>query len=83
MLQHSDDDSKIIPGHGPLASRADLQSYREMLVTAYARLLKFKNEGKSAAEAVAAKPLKDLKAKWGGAIFTADKWIDVIYPVVF
>ncbi|MDH3759628.1 MAG: MBL fold metallo-hydrolase [Gammaproteobacteria bacterium] len=83
MLQITDADSRIIPGHGPLAGRAELQAYREMLASAYARLLKLKNEGKSADQAVAEKPLKDLEAKWGGGIFTADKWIGVVYPAVF
>lgn len=83
MLQITDADSRIIPGHGPLAGRAQLQAYREMLASAYARLLKLKNEGKSADQAVAEKPLKDLEAKWGGGIFTADKWIGVVYPAVF
>lgn len=83
ILRSTDDASKIIPGHGPLGGRADLQAYREMLANAYARLLKLKNEGKTAEEAVTQKPLQDLEAKWGGGIFTADKWIEVVYPAVF
>ncbi len=65
------------------ASHADLQAYREMLANAYARLLKLKNSGKTVEEAVTEKPLRDLEAKWGGGIFTTDKWIEVVYPAVF
>jgi len=39
--------------------------------------------GNTAAEAVTKKRLKDLEKKWGGGIFAADKWIDVMYPAVF
>jgi len=83
LLAHTDSDSKIIPGHGPLANRADLQRYRDMLAIAYERLLKLKNQGVSAEDAVLQKPLKDFEADWGGGIFTADKWIGVVYPAVF
>ena len=83
MLALTDDNSKIIPGHGPLASRADLQSYREMLVIANDRLRALKNQGLSAEDAVAKTPLRDLQAKWGGGIFTADKWISIVYPAVY
>jgi len=83
ILALTDDNSKIIPGHGPLGSRADLQRYRDMLAIAYERLLKLKNQGVSAEDAVLQAPLEDLEADWGGGIFTADKWIGVVYPAVF
>ena len=83
ILALTDDNSKIIPGHGPLGSRADLQRFRDMLAIAYERLLKLKNQGVSAEDAVLQAPLEDLEADWGGGIFTADKWIGVVYPAVF
>ncbi len=83
ILTLTDDESIIIPGHGPLANRADLQHYRDMLAIAYKRLLKLKNQGISAEDAIARTPLEDLKADWGGGIFTTDKWIEVVYPAVF
>jgi glyoxylase-like metal-dependent hydrolase (beta-lactamase superfamily II) len=83
ILALTDNDSKIIPGHGPLANRSDLQAYRDMLAIAYERLLKLKNTGVSAEDAVIQAPLKDLEQEWGGGIFTADKWIGIVYPAVF
>ena len=83
ILALTDGDSKIIPGHGPLGNRTDLQRYRDMLAIAYERLLKLKNQGVSAEDAVLQAPLEDLAADWGGGIFTADKWIGVVYPAVF
>jgi len=83
ILRYTDKHSKIIPGHGPLAAQADLQAYRDMLAQAYERLLKLKNQGNTAAQAVQLQPLQDLEAGWGGGIFTADKWIEVVYPAVF
>jgi cyclase len=83
ILALTDAQSKIIPGHGPLGSREDLQRYRDMLATAYDRLLALKNQGMSVEDAVAKAPLKDLEADWGGGIFSADKWIEIVYSAVY
>lgn len=82
MLALSDDNTKIIPGHGPLADKNALMAYRTMLETAQVRLSKLKREGKSAAEAVASKPLSDLETEWGGGFLPTDKWISIVYDGV-
>jgi glyoxylase-like metal-dependent hydrolase (beta-lactamase superfamily II) len=82
ILTLADDNTKIIPGHGPLADKAQLANYRQMLGMAYERLRKLKAEGKTAQEAVAAKPLADLEPIWGDGMFTSDRWIVVIYSGV-
>ena len=78
ILSLADDKTKIIPGHGPMGDKAKLAGYRQMLRTAYERLRKLKAEGKTAQEAVAAKPLADLEGTWGDGIFTSDRWIEII-----
>jgi len=57
--------TKIIPGHGALASPDDVRAYRDMLVAARDRIQKPVDQGKTADEVVAAKPTADLDAKWG------------------
>ncbi len=83
MLAATDSKSKIIPGHGPLADKVQLQAYRDMLAIAYARLLKLKNAGVSVEDAVIQDPLSDLEAQWGNGIFSGEKWIRITYPSVF
>jgi glyoxylase-like metal-dependent hydrolase (beta-lactamase superfamily II) len=83
ILALSDDKTRIIPGHGPLSNRAELQRYRDMLETAYQRLLKLKQQGLSAQQAIDQKPLQDLEDKWGKVMFNSERWIEVIYPAVF
>ena len=82
ILSLADDKTKIIPGHGPMGDKAQLAGYRQMLWTAYERLRKLKAEGKTAQEAVAAKPLADLEGTWGDGIFNSDRWIEIIYSGV-
>jgi cyclase len=82
VLALVDDNTKIIAGHGPLGDKEQLASYRQMLGIVYERLGKLKAEGKTAQEAVAAKPLADLEATWGEGLFKSDRWIELIYSGV-
>lgn len=82
VLSLADEDTKIIPGHGPLGDKAQLASYRQMLSVAYERLSELKAQGKTSQEAISAKPLADLEDTWGDGIFTSDRWIEIIYSGV-
>lgn len=82
ILALADDDTKIIPGHGPLADKAQLTGFRQMLGVAQQRLGKLKANGLTAQQAVAATPLADLEEAWGHGLFTGDRWIELIYPGV-
>ncbi|TNF45457.1 MBL fold metallo-hydrolase [bacterium] len=79
VLALADGETKIIPGHGPLGDKAQLQAYREMLATAYERLKQLKVKGMNVEQAVGEKPLADLEERWGKGIFTGEKWIGLTY----
>jgi len=64
VIALADDDTILIPGHGPLAKKADLQRTREMIADCYARVRKLVDAGKSAEEIVAANPLADYHDDW-------------------
>ena len=82
ILSLADDNTKIIPGHGPLGDKEQLARYRQMLETSYLRLRKLKSDGKTVQEAIAAKPLADLETEWGDGLFKSDRWIEIIYSGV-
>jgi glyoxylase-like metal-dependent hydrolase (beta-lactamase superfamily II) len=82
VLELADADTLIIPGHGPLGSRAELAASRAMLGTARERLAALKAEGLTAAQAVARRPLADLEERWGKGMFTGDRWIELIWPAL-
>src|SRR6202049_4242178 len=54
ILAQTDEQTKIVPGHGPVATRADLQDYRDMLVQVRQRIKVLITAGKDMEEAVAA-----------------------------
>ena len=71
--------TRIVPGHGPLADKAALVEYHKMLITARDRMAKLVKEGKSEADAVAAKPFADLDAKWAPTELASTNFIRVVY----
>jgi cyclase len=79
LLKMVDANTQIIPGHGPMAKKADLITYRNMLKVAYKELSALKKQGKSFEQAIAANPLKSLDAEWSDGLFKTDKWISLIY----
>lgn len=82
LLAVADANTKIVPGHGPLGSKADLTKFRDMLTAARAKLQKVKASGKSVDEAVAAKPLADLDAVWGKGLIDGPSFIQIAYPAL-
>lgn len=78
ILSLGDDQTKFIPGHGPLMSKADVLAYREMIVTARDRIGKLVAQKKTLEQIVAAKPLADLEGRWGKMI-KADDLIEAAY----
>lgn len=79
MLKMIDDNTKVIPGHGPLATKADLQRYYDMLAASLDRLAQALKDGKSADEVVAAAPLKDLADVWGKGMLNVDLFTRIAY----
>jgi len=70
--------TRIIPGHGPVGTRADLRAYRDMLVTVRDRVKPLVQAGKTPAEVVAAHPLADLDAKWGNGFMKPEKFVEIV-----
>jgi glyoxylase-like metal-dependent hydrolase (beta-lactamase superfamily II) len=57
LIDMADDKTQFLPGHGPLASRADVQKDLDMLTDAEARVKALIDKGMSEEEIVAANPL--------------------------
>jgi cyclase len=79
ILAQTDERTKVVPGHGPVATRADLQAYREMLVQVRQRIQKLIAAGKTMDEVVAAAPTKDFDAKWGSGYLTPDVFTKIVF----
>jgi glyoxylase-like metal-dependent hydrolase (beta-lactamase superfamily II) len=71
--------TKIIPGHGPLASRADLLALREMLATVYPRIRDAARAGKGLEDVQALKPTAEFDAAWGKGFISGPRFVEMIY----
>jgi len=79
ILAQTDEQTKIVPGHGPVATRSDLQDYRDMLVQVRQHIKVLIAEGKTIDEAVAAAPTKDFDAKWGDGYVPPDVFTSMVF----
>jgi cyclase len=61
----ANDQTRIVPGRGPVMSLADLKAQATMYATIYERLTTMLNKGRGPSEAVAAKPTKEFDAQMG------------------
>ncbi|HEX9710565.1 MAG TPA: MBL fold metallo-hydrolase, partial [Candidatus Thermoplasmatota archaeon] len=75
-------ETKVIPGHGELSSRSELQAYRDMLKTIRDRVARAKGEGRTLAEVQASKPSAEWDEKWGGGFIGPDALVEAIYQSV-
>ena len=82
VLGRIDDNTKVIPGHGPLGDKTDLKAYRDMLATVHESMTKLIKAGKNIDEIIAAKPTADFDAKWGGGFLKPDQWVRIVYAVM-
>jgi cyclase len=78
VLGIATDRTKIIPGHGPLGTKADLQAYRDMLATVAARVKKMIAEGRKLEEITAAGVSRDYDDKWGKGFIAPAKFAEMV-----
>jgi len=78
-LSLCDDATKIIPGHGPVMTKADLKVWRDMLVTVRDRLNKMIAQKKTLEQIKAAKPTAEFDARWGQAVVNGDMLVESAY----
>lgn len=79
LISMSDDDTVIIPGHGELASKSDLQATVDMLLDARARVEALVLDGMSEEEVLAANPLADYHDTWNWGFITTERMTQTFY----
>jgi len=80
LLAMSDEDTRFIPGHGPVViGRQELAEYLEMLRVVHARLEKLIGEGKTLDEVIAARPTAEFDEKWGKGFLPPERWVRINY----
>lgn len=79
ILSMADERTKIIPGHGDLASKADLQSALNMLLDAQSRVKALVDAGKSLEAVQADNPLALYHDKWSWDFISTEVMTETLY----
>jgi cyclase len=79
VLKMVDDNTKIIPGHGPLGSKGDLKAYRDMLAAISAGIQRQIKAGKTLEQVVASKPTAKYDEVWGKGFLAPEKFVTMLY----
>ena len=75
MIGLINDSTKVIPGHGQIANRAALRTYRNMLATVRDRVRKQAAAGASLDRILASKPTREFDAEWGKGFIKPDDFV--------
>ena len=79
FLKLGDDQTKIVPGHGALVTKADLQRYHDLLVRVREAVQGEIKAGKTEDQAVADKPLAPIDAQLHTSQMADDYMVKIIY----
>lgn len=80
-LALANDQTKIIPGHGAVATKADLQQYRNMVAEIIAKVEAGIKGGKTLDQIKAEKPADGYGVNASGFI-TADRFVETVYSMI-
>jgi cyclase len=78
VLAIANDQTKIIPGHGAMATKADLQNHRNMIAGVIAKVEAGIKAGKTLDQIKASRPADGYGVKADGFI-TADTFVETVY----
>lgn len=79
MIKAVDGKTKIIPGHGPMATLGDLRAYLAMLGDVNERVSKLVRDGKTLDETQAAQPTGSYDEKWGKGFLKPADFVRMLY----
>lgn len=78
-LARSDAQTIVIPGHGPVATRADLAAYRDMLVAVGRKVREAVEAGRSVDEVLASRPTADFDDRYANGAVNPERFVRVLY----
>lgn len=79
IIALSDNQTKIIAGHGNVANRSELLTHTKMLITIKDRIAKLKKQGKTLAQIQTAHPAKEWEASHNWDFINNEKLVESIY----
>ena len=79
LIDLADDNTRIIPGHGPLGDKQGMQEYLEMLEAVQTRMKKLIAEGKSLEQIIELRPNADYDDAMGKGFINPETFLQILY----
>lgn len=79
ILPQLNDDTKVVPGHGPVTNKAQLAAYAAMLDDISGKVSALLGEGKTLEQIQQAKLTAAYDAEWGRGYFKPDQFVGFVH----
>jgi cyclase len=71
--------TRVVPGHGPVVGKAELQAYHDMLVTVRQRVQDLVRKRRSVDQVLAAAPSREFDERWGKGFISPAVFIQRVF----
>jgi cyclase len=79
ILKKVDNDTTLIPGQGPVATKQDFQNFYNMMASVHQRFSKMIAQGKTLEEIQAAGLTRPYDDAWGKGMLSGSEWLRMLY----
>jgi glyoxylase-like metal-dependent hydrolase (beta-lactamase superfamily II) len=79
ILLLCDQNTKVMPGHGHLSNKVELEEYLKMLVAVRDRITREVKSGKPLDAVIASQPTRDLDPVWGKGFMKPEQFVKIVY----
>ncbi|MEZ5895330.1 MAG: MBL fold metallo-hydrolase [Parvularculaceae bacterium] len=79
ILDMIDENTIVVPGHGGVARKSDIEASQDMLYVVRNRIAELKREGLTEEEMLQADPMRDFRDRWNRAGIRANHFAKIVY----
>jgi glyoxylase-like metal-dependent hydrolase (beta-lactamase superfamily II) len=79
VLALCNDRTRVVPGHGPVVGKADLQAYHDAIAAIRKRVAELVGKGRTLEQVKAAAPSKDFDERWGKGFIQPEAFVERVF----
>lgn len=79
MLALCNENTRVIPGHGSIVAKAELQAYHDMLLTIWQRIGGLVKKGRSLEQVQSANPTREFDERWGKGFVSPQLFVQRVF----
>jgi glyoxylase-like metal-dependent hydrolase (beta-lactamase superfamily II) len=79
VMKKIDEETKVIPGHGPLSNKKELSAFRDMLKGVRDKIAPMVDAGKSLQEVIETRPTAEFDEAWGKGFLKPEQFVGIVY----